>query len=342
MDRWVNDEYRDEVTGMRVEVLTPGPARDQVVYQTHPMWTRGMRRLLFHSDRTGIQQPHGLDIETGKICCLVDREAGPVVLARQDDLLYFRSGGALFAADVNAAFEDPSGTGHVADLPAFIERIEGGLSLDADEETLYTGAVLQADREWALLALDLRTAGWRVVVRLDFRIGHVQANPVTPGVVMFCHETGGESPQRMWVVSADGTGLRPFYRETYNEWVTHEVWWGADRAIFTIFPYDEEHLRLPHGVVSADLETGTPTVHGEFKAWHTHGAPGGRLAVADDFERGIWLIDTVTGERRLLTQGHNSEGFNTHPHPSFTPDGKAVLFNSSRRGAEEICLVEIA
>ena len=134
---------------------------------------------------------------------------------------------------------------------------------------------------------------------------------------------------------------RPFYKETYNEWVTHEVWWGGLRALFTIWPYDEEHKQKPHGVVSADLATGKPTVHAQFPAWHTHGSPDGQWIVADDFERNLWLIKAETNERRLLTQGHLGNGFDTHPHPSFTPDSKAVVFNSSRNGKEEIFMVDL-
>ena len=145
----------------------------------------------------------------------------------------------------------------------------------------------------------------------------------------------------MWVLPSLDGEPRPFYKETYDEWATHEVWWGAGRAAFTIWPYDEEHRKLPHGLASADLATGTLIVHSQFPAWHVHGSPDGRFAVADDMKRNIWLVEVATQERRLLTQGHNGEGFQTHPHPSFTPDGKAVVFNSSHNGTEDICLAEI-
>jgi Tol biopolymer transport system component len=49
----------------------------------------------------------------------------------------------------------------------------------------------------------------------------------------------------------------------------------------------------------------------------------------------------ATVERRLLTQGHKGEGCKTHPHASFTPDGKGIVFSSSRFGTEDIFLVDI-
>ncbi|MEZ4826238.1 MAG: hypothetical protein R3C61_08075 [Bacteroidia bacterium] len=53
-------------------------------------------------------------------------------------------------------------------------------------------------------------------------MGHLQSN-LGFGADCFCWETGGKSPQRTWIVNADGTGLRPLYPESPYEWVTHEA-----------------------------------------------------------------------------------------------------------------------
>jgi oligogalacturonide lyase len=217
----------------------------------------------------------------------------------------------------------------------------GGLFLDATEKVLYAGAQFEPDVKYGLLALDLKTAQWRNFVDVDHKVGHVQANPGVPGLIMFCWETGGDSPQRTWLVNSDGSGLRPFYKETYDEWVTHEVWWGNDRALFTVWPYDDAHKAKPHGVFEIDRTTGRHEVLYQMAAWHTHGSPNLRWVMADDFERNLWLIDPRTRQRRLLTQGHLSKPFTTHPHASFTPDSRAIVFNSSKFGADNILLVEL-
>ena len=333
--------YKDEITGARVRMLTQGPSNDYVIYQTHPMWTQGMKHLVFHSDRPGYQAPHALEMATGKIFTLTDSSPSSIVLSRKDDRLFYLLGREIFVTTVNTSSKTPAPAMKVAVLPDEVNGVLGGISLDADETTLYTGIEREPDKKWALIGLELDTGKWRTVVDLDFQIGHLQANPVRSGLIMFCHETGGDAPQRTWVVRSDGSGLRPLYKETYNEWVTHEVWWGEDRVIFTIWPYDEERAQKPHGVLSVDLETGTPTLHSQYRAWHTHGAPGGAWAMGDDFERNIWLIKVKSGERRLLTQGHLGKGCKTHPHASFTPDAKAIVFNSSRNGHENIFMVEI-
>jgi oligogalacturonide lyase len=176
---------------------------------------------------------------------------------------------------------------------------------------------------------------------VDFKLGHIQPNPFKPGVISFCWETGGDAPQRTWLLESGSKKARPFYTETYNEWITHEVWWGSDRLAFTIWPYDEEHKKLPHGVATIKLPDAKLKVHAQYRAWHTHGSPDGRRLVGDDFEGNLWLIQAETNERRLLTQGHRKPEIKNHPHPSFTPDSKGVVLTSSKNGRMEVVLVEI-
>src|SRR4029079_18089666 len=83
-------------------------------------------------------------------------------------------------------------------------------------------------------SIDLRTGEVTKVIDVPFRMGHVQATPWVPGEIIYCHETTGDAPQRIWTVKADGTGNRPLYVETPDEWVTHETVAGPDEVIFNI------------------------------------------------------------------------------------------------------------
>lgn len=339
------ESYRDERTGARVYNLTPGDHKDIIVYQTHPQWTAGMAYLVFNSDRSGgAMRPHAVELTTGAIRPLFEQGGGGFAMTWRSGALYFVDTSGLFVVDVVRAFQEKAAPRRVASLPTDYAAISGGLTVDTREDTLYMGVELEAEKRWGIMALDVQRGEWRKVVETEFRVGHQQANPHVPGQIMFCHETGGDAGQRMWFVNADGAGLRPFYKETYGEWVTHEVWWGPDKAIFTIWPYDDAHKKLPHGIACADLATGPEgamTILSQYPAWHTHGSPDGRWAMGDDFDRNIWLVDVEKKERRLLTQGHLGKGFKTHPHGSFTPDSRAIIFNSSRNGSEDILLAEI-
>jgi len=66
--------------------------------------------------------------------------------------------------------------------------------------------------------MDLRTGAVATVVDVPFQMGHIQANAYVPGEILYCHETGGDAPQRMWITRSDGTGNRPLYKETPDEW----------------------------------------------------------------------------------------------------------------------------
>lgn len=335
--------YLDEKTGARVYTLTPGPSSDQVVYQTHPMWTPGMSHLVFLSNRSGAAfAPHVLEMKTGQIRPLIDEQSRIYALTWRSSTCYYFDARNLSVVDVMDAFEGRDKGRKIASLPAEYVQIAGGMSVDASGAVVYAGALLEAGKRWGLIACDLKRSEWRTVCTVEFPIGHVQANPFVQGQIMFCHETGGDAPQRMWYVNADGSKLRPFYKETYDEWVTHEVWWGPDHALFTIWPYDREHKEKPHGIACADRDTGTMEIIAQYPAWHTHGTSDHRWVMGDDFDRNIWLLNMAVKERRLLTQGHLGHGFDTHPHGSFTPDGQGIVFTSSRSGSEDVVLVEVS
>ena len=79
----------------------------------------------------------------------------------------------------------------------------------------------------------------------------------------------------------------------------------------------------------------------QYPAWHTHGSPDGRWALGDDFERNLWLIQVSSGERKLLMQDYDSGRWNTHPHASFTPDSRGLIFNCSKNGSAEIFYIAL-
>jgi oligogalacturonide lyase len=249
-------------------------------------------------------------------------------------------GRELYRQPIESTFQRFRPAEKIAELPEYVHAMSGGLSLDSDGKTLHAGAVFNPDTEWGIVSINSRANTWSVRCRTDFQVGHVQAHPRIPGLVMFCHETGGDAPQRMWRVMPGAATPLPAYQEQGEEWVTHEVWWN-NRALFTIWPYDDERLKYRYGIVSVDMQGGDAQWHAKYKAWHTHGSPDGRWILGDDFDRNLWLIAPFGQERRLLSQGHNGEGFTTHPHASFAPDSRAAVSQSSRLGREAVVLIEV-
>jgi len=227
-----------------------------------------------------------------------------------------------------------------------------------------------------IAAMNVQTGAIKYVVSVPFQIGHIQTNPWVPGELVFCWETGGKSPQRTWMVLADGSGLRPLYPEAATEWVTHEAVITQDETAFAIMG----HRPIP--AVAKDVAAGTPvsganpgqeaawgpsgtrekptglaivnhrtremTIVGQTPSgsglWHVSGSPDGRWAVGDDFARNVYLIDRHTHEMRLLSAGHKTTAAD-HPHPTMSPDGTRIEIQSALLSADgrsmNICIIPV-
>jgi oligogalacturonide lyase len=206
--------------------------------------------------------------------------------------------------------------------------------------------------------MDLRTGAVAVVVAVPFQVGHVQTNPWVSGEIVFCWETGGKAPNRMWTVRADGSGLRPLFPEAPHDWVTHEAVITKDEVAFAIMGHrapgtddawgpsgSREH---PTGLGIVNLRTREMRIAGQTKRgsglWHVHGSPDGRWAVGDDFGRNLYLIDRTNDEMMLLSTGHLATAAD-HPHPTFSPDGTRIQIQSAMLApdgrAMDICIIPV-
>ena len=192
-------------------------------------------------------------------------------------------------------------------------------------------------------SMNIKTGESKVVVAVPFQVGHIQTNPWVPGEIIFCWETGGKAPQRTWTVLADGSGLRPLYRESEYEWVTHESVVSKDEVAFALSwnrnPGTPEQgwgpagtTEKPTGLGIINLRTNEMTIAGQTLAgggyWHVNGSSDGRWATGDNFQRQIYLIDRHNRETILLSAGHKATALD-HPHPTFNADGTKIIIQSA-------------
>ena len=225
-------------------------------------------------------------------------------------------------------------------------------------------------------AMELATGKFKHVVSVPFQIGHIQSNGWVPGELVFCWETGGKSPQRMWTVRSDGSGLRAVYPEPETDWVTHEVVISKDEVGFAIMghrkiaggtkdvgeatgvqgvnPGQEPEWgpsgtrEKPTGLGIVNLRTREMRIVGQTPSgsglWHISGSPDGRWAVGDDFSRSIYLIDRHTGEMIMLSTGHKPTA-QDHPHPTMSPDGTKIQIQSAMLSEDgksmNICIIPV-
>lgn len=227
-----------------------------------------------------------------------------------------------------------------------------------------------------IAAMNIKTGEIKHVISVPFQVGHIQTNPWVPGEIVFCWETGGKSPQRTWTVMADGTGLRPLYPESENEWVTHEAVISKDEVAIAIMghrkipgaqkpaapgtpveganPGQEAAWgpsgtrEKPTGLAIVNLRSREVYIAGQTKSgsglWHVSGSPDGRWAVGDDFARNIYLVDRNTNEMMLLSTGHKTTAAD-HPHPTMSPDGTKIQIQSAMLSEDNrsmnICIIPV-
>jgi oligogalacturonide lyase len=264
----------------------------------------------------------------------------------------------LFADSAAGKVQSPSAYERVCGtLPAGM-RDSGGFGLDADEQFAYIGVAggdtgnhlppgteimktAEGQRMGAgpagIRSMNLATGELKVVIDTPFNMGHVQTNPWVPGEIVYCHETGGDAPQRMWAVMADGSNNRPLYVENPGDWITHEAVITKDEVVFNMIGH-QPRLRLhPTGIAVINLRNNQMKIWGQVEDsppggrstggyWHSNGSADGRWLVGDTFAGNVWLIDRRNGAQTLLTTGHRMQP--DHAHPTFSADSKRILIES--------------
>ncbi|HEX2854739.1 MAG TPA: hypothetical protein VHO24_16020 [Opitutaceae bacterium] len=191
-------------------------------------------------------------------------------------------------------------------------------------------------RPGGIRSIDLATGEIKKVVDTEFTMGHVQTNPWVTGEIIYCNETGGDAPQRMFTTMADGSRNRPLYVETPDDWVTHEAVITKDEVVFNILGHQPRLRTHATGIAVINLRNDHIRLYGEVDEqspngrlgafWHSNGSPDGRWLVGDTFAGNLWLIDRRTQAMTLLSTDHKMRP--DHTHPTFSPDSKRVLIQS--------------
>lgn len=401
----------DPLTGTELVFLTRSPAGDSKIYQTHNQWTADGAWLIFRSDRVpgealAVNEQSGVMVQVTE-----GGYVGMLNVSRKNMQLYFMRPNKqevaamdVMVVDLEALLRD-SAAGRLknsrhyqrvtATVPAAYGA-HGDMALDAEEDWMWfrVGRDMAAERlpedvvnyeafgprnmgsgPGGLAGVHLESGELRYVTSVPFQVGHVQTNPWVAGQIVFCWETGGKSPQRTWVVNADGSGLRPLYPESEYEWVTHEAVISPEEVAIAIMghrsipgldeaaegtgvkgsnPGQEAAWGLsgtrekPTGLGVVNIDTREMYIAGQIPFgsgfWHVAGSADKRFLAGDDFARNIYLIDRRNNEMRLLSAGHKTTAAD-HPHPTFSPDGTRIQIQSAMLSEDgrslDICVLPV-
>lgn len=333
----------DEKTGARVRQVTSAPVIHQHPYYYTSAYDGAMRRLAFTSSRTGAPQIFVEDQCTGELIQLTardDLQSGSLLPSRDGRFIYFSANGAGWRINTETYEEERLvGVDDVASrLHATMAMSGGATGLSGDDRWL--ALAFGAGTDAAIIVLDTVSREWEVV--LQGPIGHCQFCPDDPTVIWY----GKSLQDRIWAVNRDGTQNRRLYHRQPDEWVTHESWLNCSReVVFAVWPYG---LRAVH------VDTLAVRQLTSFNAWHASSNRTGTLMVSDTAypDIGLQLFDPRDGVGKPTTLcypaasclGEHWKGAfpykhgpipiyapaQTHPHPSFSPDGRFVVYTSDR------------
>lgn len=189
-----------------------------------------------------------------------------------------------------------------------------------------------------LRKMDLKTGEVSMIVNTEFKVGHIQASRFHPDEIVFCNETGGDAHQRMWYVKADGSDFKPLYKETPLDWVTHETFSSEDYVYFNILGFQSRLRKQASGILRINLRNDDVELLGQVEMqadgsqlsgrgfWHCNASRDDKWAAGDTFNGSVWIINCETGQRHQIASDTKMKP--DHAHPSFSPDGSRLLFQS--------------
>jgi len=264
-------------------------------------------------------------------------------IALQAQTLVCARGGALFQVELAAASRTP----RVAYRSAEGWTLDGLTSVSADGRTAVIGE--SREGEHRALLLDLAGGGAKEILRHPWHANHFHLAPADESWVGYSHEGASTAvDDRMWAWHPQhASSGRPVVDQRrlsdspgaavaigHERWKFHDV--GA-----VVIAYGESPAG-PRGVYETYVDGRAPRlVSPGDRDWHCGISRDGSAIIVDttgsaatpgrgwsDAGRAssLVLIDARTGRRQVLAEtGFLAHPY--HPHPSFVPDGTAVVFN---------------
>ena len=323
--------YQDRVTGIRIAQLTAWPCVNNIPYFHDHFFTPDSRTLLFHSipgpRGAGTADIYRVDMNGHRLARLTTglRWSG-LAMAADGKGFYYTSEGALWWADLETG--EPQ---QVVKLPPGASGAGGG-SLTRDGK-VYVVQLVLASGEMGILRVYTDRAQGEVVHTVS-RLSHAQVEP-SEGRMIAYQITRPDNINQWWL-PADGGEPRPFMLE---EGTGHWMWVAETRRIVSTLLHPRGALLT----VGIDDPAPSVVVEAPIYFWHAAVSRDGVWAVSDTNwpDQGLQLVHMPTGHFETLCMSDSDNGAWNHPHPSFSPDGSMVAFQSNRTGVPQVYLGHI-
>lgn len=367
----------DAKTGAKVVQLTPDGTVCHRNYFYQKCFTNDGKKLLFAADFDGHWNYHLLDMETQKATQLTegkgDNSFGGFLTADDKSLIYVKNARNLIKVDLatqehSTLYEVEDGwVGYGTWVPnSDCTKMVGIEIKDSDWIPLTDwkkfAELYHKNPRCRLFSLNIETGERNVILDEKTWLGHPIYRPFDDNTVAFCHEGPHDLVRtRMWFIDEDGKNVRKVRDQEEGEACTHEFWVpDGSKMLFVSYM----HGQTDRWICSIDPETLAFKKEMKMPACsHLMSNFDGSLVVGDgsdtpvdvadasghqlENDPNLYLFDLKAGTSKVICTHDtswkvlNGDRQINHPHPSFTPDSKAVLFGSDKNGTPAIYLASI-
>lgn len=206
-------------------------------------------------------------------------------------------------------------------------------------------------------------SGWFDVFRDTHQVGHFQFCPVDSTIGSYCHEGPWNLvTQRIWLLDFISREVKPCFRQDEPDSVGHEFWTQDGYLFFdnrgpghdgTITAHRaqavatdvqvKQNVRIPFVGLADRFGNIVRRIDMPFYCNHYHANPDKTLLVGDDVDD-LVLIDISGKEAKLQVLCQHKTSWHTqsaHCHPTWSWDGKRILYASDVSGRVNLYLVEL-
>lgn len=353
--------YRDRITGLPVTQLTDYKAHSHHLYFTESGWYDGGLRLLFMSDRGNSTNLFSIHLESGEMTQLTEYEDNHYLdacLSPEGTVAYVKVRSAIVALDLNSLkektiYECPQGF-QIGNLSCAADGsvmtcLQEDLShrLDLDLGNGYVGHRELMEAAPVSRIIRVQSDGGKAETVFEDRcfITHINASPVEPWLLTFCHEGPWQLvDHRIWGLDLrTGDTWKIRERLEPREKVGHEFFY-PDGVTIGYHGFRENGTNF-FGSIRYD-NTEMEETDFSFDTWHSH-ADGFSQTVVDG--KGdvktlcLWRKQETDydGPRVLCELRCSFHSQKVHAHPRFDAAGERLLFTSDRNGYGNLYLIEL-
>jgi oligogalacturonide lyase len=352
-------KYTDSKTGRTVWQMTDTPDRiTKGQYATQRMATKDSEWLIYGSDRGNPKKQLNLfkmNLKSGESTQLTestsDLKPRWAHISPDDKEVYYIDNFNHFKSVNLETLEERS--------LCIIENCfrPHQLTVSPDNKYISTGILLEDKPERKFLIGDghlIRSA----IVIIDTKTGqrhrlldgntprtHVQYCPIDANLILYCYGGHWWHVQRLWLINADGTNNRPVMLQTHFEGIGHEFWGDGGKTFYAFC----NGGRQPQGIWAYDVDTDKEycVLASACKGHGTANASEDRFVSNEiyvNYVDGLWMSKKGNPQPEHLCQtgwsrGEPYSGYSAHPR--FLPDGKRLIFSSTKSGSGEVYMVEL-